>query len=70
MIGAQLYYLEIISDGYSDPFEQNGATNPNYANTRLVDKLDIILTNLAKGFIAVQDVFTCYLPFDAHVSNS
>ena len=27
--------------GYSDSFEWNGAKTPNYANTRLVYKLDI-----------------------------
>ena len=31
----------IISEGYSDSFEWNGVKTPNYANTRLVYKLDI-----------------------------
>ena len=34
-------FFWIISEGYSDSFEWNGAKTPNYANTRLVDKLDI-----------------------------
>ena len=31
----------IISEGYSASFECNGVKTPNYANTRLVYKLDI-----------------------------